>query len=375
MGIGEFSHGTHDDAALKASILLGLIDAGAVDTVYVEANRAGAAQLDEFLRSGNGDAESAVRSAAVFRVLKTKAFASLVAGMRDRVARGMSLRIVGIDCQDTVRDARLGLQRLAARDPQGAAAAESVLAAVVGPKVDGLSHLDLVKSLELARLEACVAELARLRLQLEGDSLGAMALLRAQQGLECFRPEAKDATEKDKAPEAYLLRDRYMAENILADAPQRGAFWGHNIHVLGGDLRGNMTHFHPTGSHLRKALGADYRVVAFDYRNAQIRAVVWLDDVLPDARNPTEVLPRSQIERGIVDALSGFVSGSGWCDLSAMPNGDAFDAWRSTPRRFDWPGFAASRERHDDEVGEIPLDRLIDVIVIQQTVGPSKPLQ
>lgn len=375
VGIGEFSHGTHDDAALKSSILLGLIDAGAVDTVYVEANRAGAAELDEFLRKGDGDAEAAVRSAAVFRVLKTKAFASLVAGMRDRVARGMSLRIVGIDCQDTTRDARFAIRRLAARDPQRAAAAESELAAVVGPGMDVLRHVDVVKSLELARLDACVAALARLRLDLEGDSLGAMAALRAQQGLECFRPEAKDATAEHDTPEPYLLRDRFMAENILAEAPQKAAFWGHNIHVLGGVLRGNMEGYRPTGSYLREALGADYRVVAFDYRNAQIRAVVVTGNELPDARNQTEVLTRSQIERGIVDALSGFASGSCWCDVSAMPEGDAFEVWRSTPRRFDWPGYAASRERRDEEMVEIPLDRLIDVIVVQESVGPSKELQ
>ncbi|MBI1302695.1 MAG: hypothetical protein GC172_02760 [Phycisphaera sp.] len=81
VGLGEATHGTHEDALLKTQLILALIDAGAVDTLYLEANRAGAAQLDAFIRSQEGDVAAAVRGSAIFRVLKTEAFAACVAGM------------------------------------------------------------------------------------------------------------------------------------------------------------------------------------------------------------------------------------------------------------------------------------------------------
>lgn len=97
-------------------MLTALVDAGAVDTLSLEANRAGAAQLDAFIRSREGDAAAAVRDSLIFSVLKTEAFAACVEGMQDRVRRGARLRIAGIDCQDTARDANVALDALARRD-------------------------------------------------------------------------------------------------------------------------------------------------------------------------------------------------------------------------------------------------------------------
>lgn len=44
IGIGEASHGMHEDVLFKAELVLALVDAGLVDTLHLEANHAGAAQ-------------------------------------------------------------------------------------------------------------------------------------------------------------------------------------------------------------------------------------------------------------------------------------------------------------------------------------------
>ncbi|MEY2808268.1 MAG: hypothetical protein RIR65_2685, partial [Planctomycetota bacterium] len=54
VGIGEASHGTHEDAAFKTALALALVDAGRIDTLYLEANHAGAAELDAYLHAGSG---------------------------------------------------------------------------------------------------------------------------------------------------------------------------------------------------------------------------------------------------------------------------------------------------------------------------------
>lgn len=374
VGLGEFSHGTHEDAALKTALALALMDSGDVDTLYLEANRTGGEQLDAFLRSGGGEAREAVARADIFRVLKTEAFADLVAGMQQRVARGRRLRIVGIDCQDSRRDAEFALGRLAGRDATAAARLRAALQPIVGPEATRLRHPQLMQSLDSARIAAGVAGLAELERALAGDAAGVRVAGRARQGLLCFEHEGADG-DPAKADAAYFSRrDRYMAENILADGARRGAFWGHNMHLVGGP-REAVPEYVPTGTVLREALGRGYRIVVCDYQRARIRAVVVADGpAFPNALAEQEVLERGPVADGLAGAVAGGAGGSWWLDLAAMPAGGPFEAWRRTPRLFDWPGFAMPRERREEYLYRAALGQVLDVVVVFGEVGPARML-
>lgn len=379
VGLGEFSHGTHDDAMFKSALALALIDAGQVDTLYIEANRTGGEQLDAFIHSGTGNARDAVRDASIFRVLKSEAFAYLVAGMKERAARGRALRIVGIDCQDTRVDAEFALARLAARDAALADRLRARLAPVLAPKGSTpdtpLRHPNMIKTLDTATLRASIDALQALRDALAGDPAAAAVAERAVQGCISFEHEVPDG-DKSKIDVAYSSRrDRFMAENILADGATGAAFWGHNIHVMGGPTE-LMEGYASSGSVLRLALGRAYRIVVCDYISARVSAVVSTPErPEPDATDARAILTRDLLPDGLAAAVAGSPPVACWIDLSSIPASAAFDAWSSTPRNFDWPGFRAPQERNPEWLFPLQLGKLVDVVVVLDDVGPARWLE
>jgi erythromycin esterase-like protein len=372
VGLGEFSHGTHEDAIFKSALALAPIDAGEVDTLYIEANRTGGEQLDAFIRSDGGDAREALAKTDVFLVLKSEGFAHLVAGMQRRVAAGKKLRIVGIDCQDSRRDAEFALERLAGHDAKSAEVFRARLRPIVGSEAGRLRHPQLMQAPDTAGVNACIAALEELERALAGDAAGAAVAARARQGLLSYQFDVSDADPSKAGGDYFSRRDRYMAENILADGARKGALWGHDIHIFGGP-RDAVEGFVPSGTVLREALGAAYRIVVCDYRRARISLVVLQPGrEYPNALAPKEVVERDRLPGGLGDAIAGDAEGSFWIDLSTMGPGSSFDLWRATPRPLDWPGFAASRERRAEEMMSAPVGQLVDIVVVFEEAGPVR---
>jgi erythromycin esterase len=372
VGIGEASHGTHEDVLFKAELVLALVDAGLVDTLYLEANHAGAAQIDAHVHGAGDDTRQAVRDAPIFRVLKTEAFVACIEGLRARARRGVAVHVVGIDCQDSARDADLALRRLALRDAQAADEFRAQLAPITGAAAAAVRHPDLVRSLLLKTMDECSAVLERLEQACGADEEAAQAARRARQGLVAMRIEAKDARDEDFDWDSFSWRDRYMAENILAHG-SRGVFWGHNFHVAGGSPRGQLEGYEPTGSVLRRKLEWRYRTVLFDYGTARISVVVPpSDDAPPDATQPAEVVVRDILPGSLAEAVRGGTGGSCWIDMGKLPQ--AWYEWRETPRPTDWPGFAARRERVPEELAALPFDALGDVLVVIDNLSAARSL-
>lgn len=372
VGIGEATHGTHEDVWFKSELVLALVDAGLVDTIYLEANHSGVAQLDELVRSGAGDARDALKAAPIFRVLKTEAVLACVEGLRERARRGVRVRLVGVDCQDSTRDAERALRILGRRDVALAAMFRAKLEPLVGAEAQALRHPQLVRGMDVAALDALSDELARLQAACADAPEAAAAALRAWQGLKAFRIEARDAPREDDI-DGYNLRDRYMAQNVLADG-HRGAFLGHNCHVLAGRPGGNLEGYVPAGAVLHEALGERYRVVLFDYNSARIRAVPMpTDGSPPDALAADEILARGPLEGSLADATCRGAEGAHWIDLRGLP--PRWSAWHERVIHADWLGYAASRERQGQEVLSFPFARLGDVLVVIDELGASRPLE
>jgi hypothetical protein len=76
---------------------------------------------------------------------------------------------------------------------------------------------------------------------------------------------------------------------------------------------------------------------------------------------------------GIHDAaVAGATPDECWIDLASLSANDAVTAWRSTPRVFDWPGYAAPKELDTASLFPLQLAIVVDVIVVLDDVGPAR---
>ena len=372
IGIGEASHGMHEDVLFKAELVLALVDAGLVDTLHLEANHAGAAQIEAHVHGAGDDTRQAVRDAPIFRVLKTEAFVACIEGLRTRAGRGIAVHIVGIDCQDSARDADLALRRLAQRDAQAADEFRAQLAPITGAEPSAMRHPDLLRSLLLKPMEECSAVVELLEQACGADAEAAHTARRPRRGVVAMRIEAKDARDEDYDMDSFSWRDRHLAENILAHG-SRGVFWAHCHHVLGGSPRGALEGCEPTGSVLRRKLEWRYRTVLFEHGIARISAVVPpLGEAPPDATQPAEVVVHDILPGSLAEAVRGGTGGSCWIDMGKLPQ--LWYEWRETPRQVDWPGFAARRERVPEELAALPFDALGDVPVVMDNLPAARSL-
>ena len=82
IGLGEATHGTHEDQAFKVALIEALVRAGAVDTIAIEANRSAVAGFDRYVQSGTSDLDALVRSDSFFRVWRTDEFTELLRWVR-----------------------------------------------------------------------------------------------------------------------------------------------------------------------------------------------------------------------------------------------------------------------------------------------------
>ncbi|TAD84591.1 MAG: hypothetical protein EAY70_01150, partial [Sphingomonadales bacterium] len=62
IGIGEATHGSHQDQAFKAELIKQLVRSGKVTVLMLEANRDAGEQFDRYVREGVGDPAEVMRA-------------------------------------------------------------------------------------------------------------------------------------------------------------------------------------------------------------------------------------------------------------------------------------------------------------------------
>lgn len=379
IGLGEATHGTHEDGAAKAAIIKGLVTSGAIETIFLEVNANGGRELDAFIQGEAGDPAARVRTASIFKVNKTSALADLIGWLRDwnRTAE-TPVRIYGIDCQATTPDTLLALEALRRLDPGEAERLGTALAPIVSAEAQALRFPLLIKSLSSAELQQAMTALEALRSALErhpGTEDARYAALTAWQGLKAFELETSDGkiTGDDKAiQEYYSRRDVFMAENIL-NGPARGAgvFWAHNNHVAGGIPAG--TSYVPTGGRLREALGESYRVVVVEYGTARFNAVPMLLPIQqPAATDAQSAITWNILHGRLAQPLSRAADGAYWVALNDLPDDEASAKWRALPYTLDWPGWGATPVQFLQMPFRVPLETMFDVVVYIPEMTPSR---
>ena len=385
-GIGEATHGDHQDQSFKVATIKALVVAGRIDTLALECNRLAATGFDAYVHGGPGDLVALIRDPSFFRTWQDDEFAGLILWLRAwNATAAHPVRVIGVDNQDANRDIRVALAFLRARDPRLAAALAAPLAPMLTPQAQGMKFYKWViatpkPAYDTATrgVQAIDAALAAHRAawgHLPGYDDAAYSARIAWQGLHQFDLEAgnPDVDLSGQSAE-YNRRDIAMAANLVGFTDgHRAALWAHDMHVLGGLDAGIVAQGYVTmGSELRRALGTAYVSVGFAWSEGSFNSVTmakansgavaalpdWVPQTAPNQR--ADDLGRVLAEVGPPRF---------WVDLRRVP---ADQAWSGRPMYRGWSGatFNAEQWQTDpsDRIGLVPSH---DVLVYFHTITPS----
>lgn len=378
-GLGEATHGSHEDALLKSVLIQAMVENHNLRVVLLEANRTGCAQLDTYASGAPTGllASEAVKQAPVFRILKTDVTADLLAWLRgwNAVNADRRVRVIGVDCQASSQDAGDALAALATIDSGAADAIGVAIAPILTTEARAARHDLMLKQVTSAQRTEAEAACRMLEAELGAAGLDGAAFTarRAWQGLSAFEHETSDGDLTRATPEYWSRRDVFMAENAIALAKDSAAvFWGHNTHVAGGAPSGDFTGYMPSGAVLRRKLGKNYSVLIQEFTEATFLAI-------PTSAGQTPEAPQVRIERkaqpGTLNALlSDASSKTAWFDLANLPESGVTREWRRTPIGLDWYGATASETPEASDIVQIPPEALFDLLVIHPKLTPARML-
>jgi erythromycin esterase len=378
-GLGEATHGSHEDALLKSVLIQTLVERHGLRVVLLEANRTGTAQLDAYASAEPTGllAAEALNQAPVFRILKTEVMADLLAWLRgwNAVNADRPVRVIGVDCQASSKDAADALAALATVNSGAAEALAPALAPILTDDAQAVRHDLMLKQLTSA--ERGDAEAACRELETELTTAGLMeaafAARLAWQGLNAFEHETSDGDMALASAEYWSRRDVFMAENavlLAGDAP--AVFWGHNMHVAGGRPAGDSAGYVPSGAILREAFGGDYLALVQDFASATFLAVPSKGSVPPDA--PQVLISRTARPDTLNALLASASRQTAWFDLANLPETALTQAWRETPLGLDWYGANADEAPLAGDIVKVPPGSLFDLLVIHPELTPSRML-
>ncbi len=391
IGVGEVTHGTHEDQAFKVAVIKALVRAGAIDTLVIEANRVAGTGFDRYVRFGEGEPVALVQSPSFFRIWKGDEFAGLLIWLRawnvahsDRV-----VGIVAIDNQDGAVDAAFALDWLERRDPRLASDLRRRFGTMLPPPGSPrLRPSDWIATRSAREVAPAVSAATALRDSFSthpawsadpGYAEAAYAATVAWQNLDEFSLLMK-GVDMSKVPVHYLSRrDRYMATNLLVrlGAAHRAALWAHDTHILSAsppEWQGDG--FWTVGLELKKQLGTAYRTLGVTYTRATVLATRRAMRTPADRAAPPDDEPISLHNsgpNGAGRALAQLPGDVWWFDLSARYAPGA-PAWLKRPAYLGDVGWAvdpATFQTAKPEDEALPFGMGFDVIVWFRTMTPQ----
>lgn len=395
-GLGEVTHGTHEDHQFKADLIKELIREGKIDTLALESNYTSGLAFDDYVKTGRGDPVALIRSTDFFRIWKGDEFASLLTWIRAwNIQAATPVSIVAVDLQLPGKDARIALGELATRDPAAAARWNPALAPFWGtdpsdPPRFSTAWTQISDAQRAAALQAGKELLARFDADAARQHGPAFARAheaarRVWQGFRSYEFMTGDPKQDwSKVPPDFgSRRDRYMAENLLRTAASaKGvAFWAHNGHVVGNaepiyDQLGFLT----VGTQAKKALADGYRTVGFTYSTADVlitpvARVTNVAAVMPDDK----VTPLANDRPGMGGALfARAAAGSGahamWLATAPLRGGAAPRAASNGDYFFGDAGWLVGTETFQKNREEAAGQKLwsFDVLVWFRHLTPQR---
>ena len=396
IGIGEATHGAHQDQAFKAELIKQLVREGRIQALVLEANRDAGRRFDRYVRLGEGDPAEVMRSGSFFRIWKNDEFGGLLLWLRNwNLTSANKVRVIGIDNQDAGRDGEFALAFVSRFDPSAARRLRSELGSLLPAR--GAQHgrfIDWYLKAPKAEVARAAAAVLALRDWFEkappkaradaGFGETKWAAETARQAFSIFEFDRDDA-DKARADIAYYMRrDRFMAENALGmlGDTERAAIWAHNDHVI-EDLPKMALDMGVIvlGSVIRDRLGEAYATVGFTWSQGAFRAsklsgnAPTTSDALNQSLDPVSLPNNRPGEYGHLFDQTG--AQAMWIDMSTRPHGKVIDAWAKRPYWRGSAGWGVSMDQWqvaDPANGSIPLDAAagFDVNVWFRTISPSR---
>jgi len=371
VGLGESSHGTHECFTFKHRMIEYLVREKGFSTLLVEEDFGLTSLVDDYVRLGKGDAESAVAGLNV-EFWKTEEMVSLVRWMRaynEDAAHVVKIGFRGIDPRDPCPPYRVAMGGLAAIDPAAAATIrtsgfDDKFVQRVNDELRKVPMEEMAKGLASAR--ALIATITALEGRIGDSDLSKLRLAAIMVG-QFFEihatPIGSDA-----------IRDRLMAENVDRIRQEGGhegkaILWAHNGHVMYGDFPlGGKT----LGDNLRTRFGKDYVTFVTSFNRGSYRAwgqpnstqqgLMAMD--VPSL--PSGSFPAAMLASGLTRAA---------IDLRAVPKDGVVGRWFREPRPEWFLGGGQSVADISYIIGALPvvLPDIADVAVFVDRTTPSRP--
>ncbi|HOB12738.1 MAG TPA: erythromycin esterase family protein [Novosphingobium sp.] len=397
IGIGEATHGSHQDQMFKAELIKQLVRMGKIQVVVLEANRDAGYGFDRFVRYGEGDLAEVVRNGSFFRIWKGDEFAGLMLWLRAwNLQSENKVRVIGIDDQDPARDSVFALDFVDRFDKPAARRIRAGMGPLLPAK--GAPYPRFIKWwVDAPKAEAESARDATAMLHRWFDNAPARAKAdsgfreaqwaaeTARQAYVIYEYERGDADPNKRTPEYYGRRDAFMAANAIGmvGADERAAIWAHDTHVM-EDVPEMVSAlgFNTLGSLIKTKIGEQYATVGFTWSQGSFRATdlksMDAEAMAEASRNPSDdvvTLPNDRVgEAGHLFNQTG--AQAMWIDISTRPRSPLLDAWAKRPY---WRGYAgwgvvkADWQKFNPDAGDFPLELTLghDVIVWFRTISPS----
>ncbi len=386
-GIGEATHGDHQDQSFKVSAIKALVMAGRIDTLALECNRLAASGFDAYAQGGTGDLVALIRDRSFFRTWQNDEFAGLILWLRAwNATAAHPVRVIGVDNQDANRDIRVALDFIRARDPGLYATLSVPLKPMLTTQAQGMKFYKWVVATPKPAYDAATRGVLAVGAVLEtqrrawsrlpGYDDAAYSARVAYQGLHQFDLEAgnPDVDLSGQSAEYNNRRDVAMAANLVAFTEgHRAALWAHDMHVLGGLDPGIVAQGYVTmGSELRRSLGTAYVSVGFAWSEGSFNAVTTAMATSGALTSLPDWVPQAAPNQR-ADDLGRVLAEVGpprfWVDLRRVPPDQP---WSTRPMYRGWSGatFNAKQWQADpsDRIGLVPSH---DVLVYFHTITPS----
>lgn len=381
IGLGEVTHGAHEDMALKAQLLRLLVEHHGLRLLALEANRAVGLRLQRFIAAGSveTDVAAALRESGIFSVYRCEALGELLRWLRDwnTLRPERAVRVVGIDVQDPGRDTQAAWQALDALDATAAAALAQPLAELLAERVPHVATLfPQARRSQWQRWTTATRTLEDALRERRADPEALEAAWAARMSLHTFEFDVGTAgAPADLPPEAFTRRDVAMAERLLrARRPQeRAALWAHDTHVASNGYDAYSASAPTVGRVLRDRVGPDgYLALNFSYRVATFHAHGVLPDGSIDLKSPFRVWRLHASNGSLGHAMAATGLGSFWLDLTDLPPDRWAVAFRQEPwRRLAFGDGVAPEQLAAADVGW-PLGWGTDLLVHLDTLTPSR---
>ena len=382
VGIGEATHGSHEDVAFKVALIKALAGAGRINAVAFITGYQTGMRLDAYVAGGTGTAAEALRESGLPPAWVTEDLAGLLDWLRQwNLTTRDRIRVVGVDVQDVLRDTHAALELLAAVEPEAAGPLQERWKEHLTPEQRRRPYPDVARTWTRPQWEALFVAAqvledifarptARLA-QSPGYTDARHSARAASLGLLAYEVADTGTSSGESSADAELARDLAVGDQLLAivGPPARAVLWAHDAQIARGVA--GRTGAYSTGDLLLDRLGPGYRTVGYAWRRGAFQALCSAASGSPDGsagvKANTTVLSAGSL--GALLARAG--QPRAWFDLSALPPAPWAKRWLAHPYERGWVGLTPGDER----APPVPLGHTFDVLVFFDTITPSRPLR